>query len=104
MDQIPDTNPIMNDVAAIQLQELFGPNATVTDVEVDETWVHFCLPASDVQDFPSPVKLTIYGIHDGKLECSLILCELAEQIRFKDFITVSFPKIIKQAKERGETL
>lgn len=89
---------IINEVYAIHLSDLFGPDATVTDVEYCEGFIHFCLPVKQDADFHT-VDCQISGIIDGQLLCLITETQLTDQLRLRRCARDFFKKLDEQNNE-----
>ncbi|MFD2936283.1 hypothetical protein [Spirosoma flavum] len=91
---------LINQVYEIHLGDLFGPNATVTDVEYDMGMINFSLPIRESQDFIMPVNCQISGIYDGKLECLITESELEAQLQFRTKLKIYAKDFFKKLDEQ----
>lgn len=62
---------LINEVYTMHLAELFGPNATVTEVDYEGGLCMFSLPLDQPQDMIMPVTCNVCGVYEGNIECSI---------------------------------
>ncbi|GAB3881440.1 flagellar brake protein [Spirosoma agri] len=71
---------LLNDIYQTHLQTLLGKTTRIEEIDIDDDFITFALPVDQPLDLQLGVKLTIYGINEGKLYCSIFNHELEKQL------------------------
>jgi hypothetical protein len=71
---------LLTDIYRTHLLTLLGEKAIIEELAVDGDFIVFALPVDQTIDLQLGVHLTIYGINEGKLYCSLFEHDLERQL------------------------